>query len=94
LIKFNLIDFLGEYVGFNNAVFLSERATADRNMALAYFMQENRCFPKETRDLMEALDFYFMLCSLEVTCDSLSVMAATLANGGKFPKFVIANWLF
>lgn len=32
----------GEYVGFNNAVFLSERATADRNMALAYFMQVSK----------------------------------------------------
>lgn len=29
----------GEYVGFNNAVFLSERSTADRNLALAYFMK-------------------------------------------------------
>ncbi|KAI6176120.1 No extended memory [Aphelenchoides bicaudatus] len=75
----------GEYVGFNNAVFLSERSTADRNMALAYFMQENKCFPEETKDLMEALDFYFMLCSLETTCESLSVMAATLANGGVCP---------
>lgn len=30
----------GEYVGFNNAVFLSEQATADRNFALSYYMKE------------------------------------------------------
>lgn len=36
-----------EFIGFNNATFLSERATADRNYALSYFMKENRCFPKE-----------------------------------------------
>uniref|UniRef100_A0A915EFE4 glutaminase n=1 Tax=Ditylenchus dipsaci TaxID=166011 RepID=A0A915EFE4_9BILA len=75
----------GEYVGFNNAVFLSERSTADRNFALAYYMKENNCFPEDTSSLTEALDFYFQLCSLEVTCESASVMAATLANGGVCP---------
>ncbi|KAH7708982.1 Glutaminase [Aphelenchoides avenae] len=75
----------GEYVGFNNAVFLSERSTADRNFALSYFMKENGCFPPETNSLAEALDFYFQLCSLEVTCESAAVMAATLANGGVCP---------
>uniref|UniRef100_A0A915M7G3 glutaminase n=1 Tax=Meloidogyne javanica TaxID=6303 RepID=A0A915M7G3_MELJA len=72
----------GEYVGFNNAVFLSETNTADRNYALAYFMKENGCFPPGTGNLKEALDFYFQLCSLEVTCEGMAVMASTLANGG------------
>uniref|UniRef100_A0A7E4UNM0 glutaminase n=1 Tax=Panagrellus redivivus TaxID=6233 RepID=A0A7E4UNM0_PANRE len=75
----------GEYVGFNNAVFLSERLTADRNYALAYYMKENKCFPPEVTSMTDALDFYFQLCSLEGTCESMSVMAATLANGGVCP---------
>ena len=29
----------GQHIGFNNAVFLSERQTADRNFAMAYFMR-------------------------------------------------------
>ena len=29
------------YIGFNNAVFLSERETADRNYALSYYMREH-----------------------------------------------------
>ena len=35
-----------ETVGFQNSVFLSERNTADRNQALAYFMREYECFPR------------------------------------------------
>lgn len=74
----------GEHLSFNNAVFLSERETADRNFALAYYMRENKCFPEGTK-LHEVLDFYFQLCSIEVTCESASVIAATLANGGICP---------
>ncbi|BFZ21578.1 hypothetical protein BsWGS_24616 [Bradybaena similaris] len=73
-----------EYVSFNNSVFLSERQTADRNFALGYYMKEKQCFPKGT-NLHEVLDFYFQLCSVEITCDSGAVIAATLANGGICP---------
>lgn len=75
----------GGFVGFNNAVFLSERETADRNYALSYYMKENKCFPPDIQGLREELDFYFQLCSLETTCESAAVMAATLANGGMCP---------
>ena len=36
----------GMNVGFQNSTFLSERDSADRNNALAYFMREGGCFPK------------------------------------------------
>ena len=52
----------GEVVGFNNAVFLSEREEADRNFALAYYMKEHNCFP-EGVDLKNCLDFYFQVMS-------------------------------
>uniref|UniRef100_A0A915PXD8 glutaminase n=1 Tax=Setaria digitata TaxID=48799 RepID=A0A915PXD8_9BILA len=74
----------GCYIGFNNATFLSERDTADRNYALSYYMKENNCFPGSV-SLRDELDFYFQLCSLETTCESAAVMAATLANGGVCP---------
>jgi glutaminase len=51
----------GEFVGFNNAVFLSERENADRNYALAFYMRENKCFPEKI-NLRECLDFYFQVC--------------------------------
>ncbi|CAH8865593.1 unnamed protein product [Trichobilharzia szidati] len=71
-------------MGFNNAVFLSERATADRNFAIAYYMRENKCFPPPF-ELRELMDFYFQLCSIEVNCESIAIMAGTLANGGINP---------
>lgn len=74
----------GEAPGFNNPVFLSEKATADRNFALAYFMQEKGAFPKGT-NILETLDFYFQACSIEVTARQMSVLAATLANAGVCP---------
>lgn len=74
----------GEYVGFNNASYLSERETADRNFALGYFMRENACFPQGT-DLLQTLEFYFQCCSIEANAESLGMIAASLANGGVCP---------
>ncbi|XP_063870623.1 glutaminase liver isoform, mitochondrial-like isoform X3 [Scylla paramamosain] len=74
----------GENVGFSNGTFLSERENADRNYSLGYYMRENKCFPDKC-DLMSSLDLYFQSCSMEVTAETMSVMAATLANGGICP---------
>ncbi|MFI8187095.1 glutaminase [Actinacidiphila glaucinigra] len=68
----------GGTVGFNNAVYLSERRAADRNFALGYFMREHGSFPGGT-DLVETLEFYFQRCSIEVDARSLSAVAASPA---------------
>jgi glutaminase len=78
----------GLSVGFMNSVFLSERDTADRNFALAYYMRELNCFPKGPEgpiDIRKVLEFYFQTCSLEMNAESMSVLAATLASGGICP---------
>uniref|UniRef100_A0A672R6B4 glutaminase n=1 Tax=Sinocyclocheilus grahami TaxID=75366 RepID=A0A672R6B4_SINGR len=85
----NVLNFLkkmagNEYVGFSNATFQSERESGDRNFAIGYYLKEKKCFPTGT-DMTAVLDLYFQLCSIEVTCESASVMAATLANGGFCP---------
>lgn len=74
----------GEAPGFDEAVYVSEKAHADRNHALAYFMREHGCFPDEC-DMHEALDLYFRCCALETDVRGLASAAATLANAGVCP---------
>lgn len=50
----------GENMGFNNAVFLSEREAADRNYALGFYMREYNCYPDKS-NLREIMDFYFQV---------------------------------
>jgi glutaminase len=74
----------GGRIGFNNAVYLSERGSADRNFALGYFMREKNAFPKGS-SLINTLEFYFQCCSIEIDAESLSAVAASLASGGVSP---------
>jgi len=74
----------GRRPGFNNAVYLSERQTADRNFALGYSMREAGAFRPGT-DLLTTLEFYFQCCSIEVDAEMLAVAAASLANAGVCP---------
>jgi glutaminase len=74
----------GRRPGFNNAVYLSERQTADRNFALGYSMRENAAFRAGT-DLLQTLEFYFQICSIEVDAQMLAIVAASLANAGVCP---------
>ncbi|XP_072764187.1 glutaminase liver isoform, mitochondrial isoform X2 [Anoplolepis gracilipes] len=73
-----------ENLGFNNAVFLSEREAADRNYALGFYMREYNCYPDKT-NLREIMDYYFQCCAMEANCETMAVITATLANGGICP---------
>jgi len=63
-------------------VLASERATGDRNRALAYFLKA----AGELRgDVDETLEVYFALCSLRGSVAQASHLPAVLATGGSRP---------
>lgn len=66
----------------NVPVFLSEKATGNRNRAMAYLM---RNFGMVSEKIEETLDLYFQQCSVMVNARDLAMLSATLANGGINP---------
>lgn len=74
----------GEKIRFDNAVYNSEKETANRNYALAHYMKEVGAFPDET-NIDDVLDFYFQCCSIEVNARQAARIMSTIANGGICP---------
>ncbi|MBW4655305.1 MAG: glutaminase A [Kaiparowitsia implicata GSE-PSE-MK54-09C] len=81
-----MLDMFRRYTGrdhdINVPVFLSEKSTGNRNRAIAYLMLN---FGMVGDRIDETLDLYFQQCSILVNARDLSLMAATLANGGVNP---------
>ncbi len=74
----------GKRVSHNHSVCLSESATGYRNRALAWLMLENKAFPQGI-NIEEVLELYFQCCSIEINAEMMSIVAATMANGGVCP---------
>ena len=62
--------------------YLAEQKSGDRNKAIAYLL---RHFDMLDNEVDDALDLYLQQCSAVITCEDLSIMAATLANDGINP---------
>lgn len=82
-----VIDFTQKVTGNNKLstnikVYQSEKATGNRNRALAYFMKSTGVI---NGDVEEVLDVYFKQCSIEVSCRDIARIGAMLANGGILP---------
>lgn len=69
----------GRENGFDERVFSSEKRSADRNRALAFFMKSMGFLHG---DVEAILDFYFLLCSLRCTSGDLAKIGAMIASGG------------
>jgi len=77
---------LGAYAGsklcLDECVYRSESATGHRNRAIAHLLRNFDILQSEVDDPLEV---YFRQCSINVSCRQLSLMGATLANGGINP---------
>jgi len=72
-------------IGYDEATYKSESATADRNWCLGFMMKESSAFPPCFTNLSDTLELYFQVCSTLSTNKAMSIMASTLANGGLNP---------
>lgn len=82
-----ILGFLRELAGddsiaFNESVYRSEAATANRNRSLAYFLKDNRVLDE---DVEPTLEVYFKQCAIEVTCAQVARMGLVLAQDGVDP---------
>lgn len=69
-------------IHLNEDVYQSEKSTGDRNRALAYYLKASGILEG---DVEECLDFYFRMCSVDVTAVDIANMSAVLANHGTHP---------
>ena len=76
-------------ITLDEAVYLSESATGDRNRAIAYLLKSKGVLQA---DPDRTIDLYFRMCSLSVTARSLAGLGILLAGGGVNP-FIGKHWL-
>ena len=67
----------------DEAVYLSEKATGNKNRALAYMLKAYGLVSDEIEPLV---DCYFRACSIKVNCVDLARIALVLSNKGKCIK--------
>ena len=74
--------YAGRQLGIDQVVYESERDTGHRNRAIGHMLRNFDILGEHPDG---PLDVYFRQCSIAVDCHALSVMGATLANGGVNP---------
>lgn len=72
----------GQPLAVNGKVFASERATGDRNRAIAYLLKSNKVLTLRVED---ALETYYYLCSYQANTQIAAYLPTLLANGGVAP---------
>ena len=66
-------------IDYSQQIAVSEKEVGYRNFALCYYIKSLGNIENEPE---RVLDFYFKLCSIELTCESLAYIFTFLANDG------------
>lgn len=66
-------------INYSARVAESEKSVGYRNFALCYYLKS---FGNIHNDPIDVLDFYFHICSIEMSCEELAYTFAFLANDG------------
>lgn len=69
--------------GWDEEVYLSEKATGFRNRAAVYLLKENRAIDE---DPDEVVDLYFKQCSILLNCRDLARLACVVGLDGRDPE--------
>lgn len=72
-----------DQIDLNRAAYESEKATGDKNRALAYHLKATQLLDG---DVEESLDFYFRMCAVAATARDIAHMSLVLANHGVDPE--------
>ncbi len=75
--------YAGRDLDVDEAVFRSEQETGHRNRAIGHLLRNAGIIEG---DVDAVCDRYFRQCAVNVTCEDLAMMAATLANQGINPR--------
>lgn len=70
-------------LSYSDKIAQSEKTVGYRNVALCNFIKS---FGRIENEPSEVLDFYYALCSIEMTCKELSEVFLFLANNGIVPQ--------
>ena len=73
----------GRELSIDETVFQSEMETADHNLAMAHMLKKYGILTDSPHEVVTG---YTRQCAILVTVEDLSMMAATLANGGVQPR--------
>lgn len=80
-------------IQISEKVYLSEKASGDRNRSIAYLLKSEGVLEK---DVEEVLDVYFKMCSVEINAIDLAYFGSVLANDGVnifTGERLIDNWI-
>ena len=73
----------GSIIGYDDATYRSESASAARNWCLGYMMLERGAFPPCFQGLDETLELYFQMCSVRNINSAQLRAAPPIVDTGK-----------